>query len=171
MKKRKTKVSLQEICIIEFSSPSIAQLFQELSSNLEKARIYELRQNFLRGFLGQKLLDPLPKCPIECMFWDWVYSYYPDNEMSTVRYISCGLLKYRFSGFTKEYITFVISHKRFAQGYLDWIQQNEGSLISFAISTTSIHLTPFETKVYADIFKQILKEKLYYVTTKIIDYE
>ena len=45
----------------------------------------DLRQLFLRGFFGQKLLDPTPRCPIASMFWDWLYSFYPENTMSTVR--------------------------------------------------------------------------------------
>jgi hypothetical protein len=64
---------------------NMMHLFDELSSSVENSQIMELRQNFLRGYIGQKLLDPLPKCPIESMFWDWMYSYYPDNEISTIR--------------------------------------------------------------------------------------
>ena len=65
--------------------PSVRQLFDKLSSNVGDSKIGEVRTFFLRSFLGQKLLDPLPRCPIESMFWDWEFSYYPDNEMSSVR--------------------------------------------------------------------------------------
>ena len=61
------------------------QLFQEISDNLDASRLEEVRKIFMRGFIGQKVLGAVPKCPIESMFWDWIFSYYPDNEMSPVR--------------------------------------------------------------------------------------
>ncbi len=63
-----------------------ASLMDKLSSNVEARKLYEVRKQFLKGFIGAKLQENSPKCPIECMFWDWIYSYYPDNEISSVRY-------------------------------------------------------------------------------------
>ena len=63
----------------------ICVLFDKISSNVANTRLAEIRKQFLKGFIGDKLQEPLPKCPIECMFWDWIYTYYPDNDISAVR--------------------------------------------------------------------------------------
>ena len=70
---------------------------------------------------------------------------------------------HRFAVFSREYVNFLLDHKRFVHDYAEWIQQNEASLISLAISARDTKITPFDAKVYADVFKQILKEKLNYV--------
>jgi len=137
------------------------QLFQEINDNIEASRIEELRRNFLRGFIGQKVLDAVPKCPIESMFWDWIFSYYPDNEISAVRYrkISAYSL-HRFTNFSRDYLGFLLDMKRFAYDFLDWIQQNEVNLMNFAAVPGSHKITAIDIKLYSEIFKRIIREKL-----------
>ena len=136
------------------------QLFQEISQNMEASRLEETRKTFLRGFVGQKVLDPMPKCPIESMFWDWIFSYYPENEMSTVR----------FAGFSREYLSFVLDHKRFASDYLDWIQINETNIIRFASTSAAHRISVVDVMMYGDIVKRIIIEKLSCVTSYTVSY-
>jgi hypothetical protein len=133
----------------------------KLSSNVGNSKIGDVRTFFLRGFFGQKLLDPLPRCPIESMFWDWEFSYYPDNDMASGRYYVRFMV--RFAVFSREYVTFLLDHKRFVSDYADWIQQNEANLITIAIAAHNDKVTPLDVKVYADIYMQILRERLNYV--------
>ena len=141
-------------------SKNIIQLFAEISQNIDASRIEELRKNFLRGVLGQKLLDPLPKCPVESMFWDWIFSYYPDNEASSVRYTVSIIILNRFSNFSREFLNFLLDHRRFVSVFLDWITQNEESLIYFTSNPGTHRIASFDIRLYADIFKRIIKEKL-----------
>lgn len=68
------------------SSSAATSLIHTLSSNVEVKKLDEVRRQFLKGFIGDKLQEALPRCPIVCMFWDWIYSLYPDNEISSARY-------------------------------------------------------------------------------------
>lgn len=141
------------------------QLFNKIISCVEDSKVEVLRKNFLRGFFGYKLLEPVSKCPIDCMFWDWLFSYYPDNDISPIRYSLFLFNLYRFAKFSREYLTFLLDHKRFVQCYLDWIQKNDCLLISYATTSCSIPklVTAAEIKFYADVHKEILKEKLFCV--------
>ncbi len=130
------------------------KLFKVISDTIEASRIDEMRRYFLLGFIGQKILDPLPKCPIESMFWDWIFSYYPDNESSSCRFI----------GFSREYLTFLLDHKRFAADFLEWIEQNEPTLATCASVSGAYKVTAADVKLYADICKRIIREKLSCVT-------
>jgi hypothetical protein len=70
---------------------------------------------------------------------------------------------YRFAGFTREYITFLIDHKRFSQGFLEWIQLNEENIATYGSAPGSHKFSLTGLKIYSDIFKQLIKEKLNYV--------
>ncbi len=104
----------------------------------------------MKAFIGDKLQDPLPKCPIECMFWDWIYSYYPDNDLSTVR----------FHGFSREYVAFLMDNKRFSQDYGAWIQQNADNMVKMAMDQTKPKVAGYDVKMYADMLLKTIKEKL-----------
>jgi len=108
----------------------------------------ELRTNFLKGFVGDKLQEALPKCPIECMFWDWIYSYYPDNDISPIR----------FAGFTRKFVNFLIENKKFALDYGNWIKLNTEKMVNAATKLAKNKITSFDIRMYADMMLQSIKE-------------
>ena len=110
----------------------------------------ELRTYFLKGFIGDKVMEESPKCPIECLFWEWVYSYYPDNMISPVR----------FKTFCREYILFMISNKHFSESYIDWINKNKEKYEEIAIKTSSLKITSYDVKVYVEILLNSIKEHI-----------
>jgi len=126
------------------------QLFQQISENIEAPKIEECRTNFLRGFIGQKILEPVSKCPIESMFWDWIFSYYPDNEGSAVR----------FASMNRSFLTFVLDHRRFAAEYADWIKKNEATLIQYVTTAMKPKISVVDIKLYANMTNSIIQEKL-----------
>lgn len=60
-------------------------------------------------------------------------------------------------------MNFLLDHKNFAQGYLEWIQQNDVNLTNYAATPGTHRISPSDIKVYANVFKEILKEKISYV--------
>ncbi len=71
-----------------------------------------------------------------------------------------GYLYFRFTGFTREFVTFLIDNRRFAEGYTIWIQQNQEVLIRIAGTQKLLTVTAYDVKMYADMFRQIIREKL-----------
>ena len=123
---------------------------EKIFTSEPETRIQEFRKQFLKGFIGDKLQEPLPKCPIECMFWDWIFSYYPDNNTSAVR----------FNGFTREFLLFLIDNRRFALEYRNWLQLNSENLVRAVQSQAKERVAAYDVKMYAEMLEKTIDEKL-----------
>jgi hypothetical protein len=66
-------------------------------------------------------------------------------------------------------VTFLIDNRKFAIEYWNWIQQNEESLIKAAAADTKQKISVFDVKMYSNMFKEIIKERLSYVNNKCYD--
>ena len=67
-------------------------------------------------------------------------------------------------------MNFLIENRRFAHDYGNWIQQNEDNLLKAAAADTRQKTSLFDVKMYANIFKQIIKEKLNCVLLESLSY-
>ena len=47
--------------------------------------IEALRKMMLQAFFAHVVLRLPSQCPINAMLWDWLCSFYPDNELSPAR--------------------------------------------------------------------------------------
>ena len=85
--------------------------------------------------------------------------------MTSLQFGKYFLNLFSFTGFTREFVTFLIDNRKFAQEYGKWIQQNEESLIKSAAADSKHKISLFDVKMYANMFKQIIKERLSFVCT------
>eukprot|EP00826_Nyctotherus_ovalis_P051078 TRINITY_DN6363_c0_g1_i2.p1 TRINITY_DN6363_c0_g1~~TRINITY_DN6363_c0_g1_i2.p1 ORF type:complete len:257 (-),score=32.67 TRINITY_DN6363_c0_g1_i2:262-1032(-) len=118
--------------------------------------LIRLRIRFLQGFIGTKLKGPLPKCAAECLFWEHIYSYYPKNTSSPLR----------FAEFGQEFLQFMLENRHFSEDYVIWIRENAEEIRREFDVTTDSNITSYDVKLYSDLLLSIIKENLQFKKRK-----
>jgi len=110
--------------------------------------LIKMRIHFLKGFISHKIMNPLPPCPIECFFWEQIYSYFPNNPLSPLR----------FKSFSREFLQFLLENKRFSEDYVTWIQKNSEKIIEQFDGIKDSKIISYDVKLYSDILMNIIRE-------------
>lgn len=116
-------------------------------------QLTEIRTLFLKKFMGHKVKSTQTQCPLACMFWEGIYSYYPDNSSSALRFL----------GFSREFLKFLIGNRRFSEEYANWIETNHDTLLKQFSNLRKPKITFYDLKMYADMLLSGIKEALIYV--------
>lgn len=104
----------------------------------------------IQGFIGCKVLQPNSSCPINTLFWDWIFSLYPDNDASSSR----------FTGFNRAYTLFLTHEPRFAREYAEWIGRNEDAVVRVAEGSPPLRSLAVDIKWYCTLTQALIKEAL-----------
>lgn len=112
----------------------------------------------IQAFFGFKVLQPNSCCPINSLFWDWMFSLYPDNDYSAAR----------FSGFGRAYTRFLTQEPHFAAEYSAWITRNKDWLVHTAGEQASRRVQLVDVKWCCALTQALIKESLSCVSSSVL---